>query len=192
MGPRNNLRPPLLRLSRRCMVQCLLFFQPVLALTKYPDLSTNPQTAIHSYSKGESYSPNSSGGIRTPCSLPFSDWAYLFFGYGGTPSMVSSCPFPRLTRNERGNTKNKSTLINDSIMLFTSFNFFQIEIGVWGKAPFGTFRVVGRSFVAQYKRLKDLFSSPIVVRAGEQLTDMLFKLVQNPFFHPKKKRAFHP
>lgn len=50
--------------------------------------------------------------------------------------MVSSCPFPRLTRNERGNTKNKSTLINDSIMLFTSFNFFQIEIGVWGKAPF--------------------------------------------------------
>lgn len=96
--------------------------------------------------------------------------------------MVSSCPFPRLTRNERGNTKNKSTLINDSIMLFTSFNFFQIEIGVWGKAPFGTFRVVGRSFVAQYKRLKDLFSSPIVVRAGEQLTDMLFKLVQNPFF----------
>ena len=96
--------------------------------------------------------------------------------------MVSVWPFPRLTNKAIGNTKNTNTLINDSIILFTSFNFFQIEIGVWGKAPFGAFRVVGRSFVSQHKRLKDLFSNPIVVRAGEQLTKMLFKLFQNPFF----------
>ena len=97
--------------------------------------------------------------------------------------MVSVWPFPRLTKKAIGNTKNTNTLTNASIMVFPPVNlFFQKEIGVWGKAPFGTFRVVGRSFVTQYKRLKDLFFSPIVVRAGEQLTDMLFKFVQNPFF----------